>query len=345
MTALNALVEATGQWNAENEEGELIGTGSCWPIGEDLVVTNLHVASMGSRAMVEFSKIGQMPIIGLVAVDKPRDIVIAKVRTKKIKLPALVIKDVLPKQGTDVYVIGSPYGLNQTVTRGIVSAIRELKELQKFGINGRKSDLYIQIDAAINSGSSGGPIADARGGVIAVSTFIIAQGQSLNFGVPARYVDELLDFIGEPQPLSKYTQTSINQTASPPSNHSSGQMIAAGRDVNDVHIMEHLFRLFLLVAHIDGNITEEEQNIIWEMFSSWGGTLQDFQVSVKNYLADIKTRDYTELAEESAFYLNEIYEKDKKQMIIDDLFQIAKSGGLRSEEARVIAITQEIFEM
>jgi S1-C subfamily serine protease len=187
MVDISDLLTKTGHWTSEDGKGEILGTGSCWPLKGDLVVTNFHVASLGSKATVEFEYLGVMPVIGLVAVDKPRDLVIAKVRTGKLKLPTFDVSEEFPRVGTDVYVLGSPCGLKQSVSRGIVSAIRSATDLAEFGVKGRKSDRFVQVDAAISQGCSGGPIIDSSGTVIAVSTFFLARGQALNFGVPSAY--------------------------------------------------------------------------------------------------------------------------------------------------------------
>lgn len=71
---------------------------------------------MGARATVEFEYLGVLPVLGLVAVDKPRDLVIAKVRTGNLRLPRLNVLDGLPSIGTDIYVLGSPCGLKQSVS-------------------------------------------------------------------------------------------------------------------------------------------------------------------------------------------------------------------------------------
>jgi tetratricopeptide (TPR) repeat protein len=91
-------------------------------------------------------------------------------------------------------VVGSPLGLEGTVSEGIVSGQRTAK----------REDEWLQITAAISPGSSGSPVINAQGKVIGVSTFIIAKGQSVNFARPAEYITEMLDELkpdAEPAPL------------------------------------------------------------------------------------------------------------------------------------------------
>ncbi|MBP7075786.1 MAG: trypsin-like peptidase domain-containing protein [Bacteroidales bacterium] len=86
-------------------------------------------------------------------------------------------------EGNTIFAIGHPYGLKYTATKGIVSkAQRYYNEIA-----------YIQIDAAINSGNSGGPLVEESGEIAGVNTFIIADGESLGFSLPAKYVLQALD--------------------------------------------------------------------------------------------------------------------------------------------------------
>jgi len=78
-------------------------------------------------------------------------------------------------------VLGSPLGLENTVTEGIVSALRLTQE---------KEDIF-QISAPISKGSSGSPVVNMRGEVIGVATFQLINGQNLNFAVPGKYVVDL----------------------------------------------------------------------------------------------------------------------------------------------------------
>jgi tetratricopeptide (TPR) repeat protein len=94
----------------------------------------------------------------------------------------------MPAIGERIVVIGSPMGLDQTVSDGIVSAVRELQGSRK----------VIQITAPISTGSSGSPVVNMKGDVVAVACALMANGQNLNFGIPSERVSSLSPGSGYP---------------------------------------------------------------------------------------------------------------------------------------------------
>lgn len=237
-----------GHWRGEDETGEEVGTGSCWPVGEDLVVTNYHVVTMGPKATVTINRYGRFPVLGVVAMDKPRDLALAKLRMGSKALCALSYTEACPAQGADVYVFGNPKGLQNTVTRGIIGAVRRSEELAQFGyMNGRPGDLLLQLDAAINPGSSGGPIVDRRGAVVGVTALSILQSQGLNFGIPCEYVAELLDMRGDITPLSRLVSS---PPAPPMSSHCSVPPRQDVRQQDQIKLMNLVTYLTLAICAV-----------------------------------------------------------------------------------------------
>jgi serine protease Do len=91
------------------------------------------------------------------------------------------------KQGQVVYAIGSPLGLNNTVTSGIFSAYRKMAD---------SNENYLQIDAAINPGNSGGPLIDNQGNVLGVNTMVAKEAEGIGFAIPIETVlDAFPDFL------------------------------------------------------------------------------------------------------------------------------------------------------
>lgn len=110
----------------------------------------------------------------MLSLDETNDVALIKVEGKG--LPSLKLsQDYKPKQGENVFVIGSPFGLETTVSNGIISSIRG-------------SDEFLQITAPVSPGSSGSPVFNTNGEVIGIATLIMEGGQNLNFAIPMKYL-------------------------------------------------------------------------------------------------------------------------------------------------------------
>lgn len=168
------------------------GGGSGFVAGEDKwIVTNAHVVR-GRRSQhvrVRFGT-GEERAARIVAYDPSHDLAILRVQGE-------VPVDALPlgtadevEVGQTVLAFGSPFGLDGTLTQGIVSARRDLPAIGGGDVKG-----LIQTDAPINPGNSGGPLVDAKGRVIGVNTAILSRtggSHGIGFAVPVSYVKGLL---------------------------------------------------------------------------------------------------------------------------------------------------------
>jgi S1-C subfamily serine protease len=124
------------------------------------------------------------------------DLAILKITTKELIPAAMLGNSDLAKVGDWVIAIGSPFGLDQSVTAGIVSATR-----QSVIINGIQFNNLIQTDASINPGNSGGPLVNIRGEVIGINTAIPASPQlseDIGFCIPSKTAMAILDQAGIP---------------------------------------------------------------------------------------------------------------------------------------------------
>jgi predicted negative regulator of RcsB-dependent stress response len=126
------------------------------------------------------------PIESIIADDEKADLVKVAVKIPKGAFTTLKMTRFLPEAGESVIVIGSPYGLEQTVSDGIVSTVREVTPGTRL----------IQITAPISPGSSGSPVMNEKGAVLGIATITFAAGQNLNFAVPSRKIVALRP--GEP---------------------------------------------------------------------------------------------------------------------------------------------------
>ncbi len=154
------------------------------------VVTNLHVVQGASRAQVKIASGTTFDVTGVVAQDRLRDLVRLAVAVPPGTGVPLAIAANLPEPGQQVVVIGSPLGLEQTVTDGIVSAVRVVRPM----------GTVVQMSAPISPGSSGSPVVNLDGQVVGVASFLRQDGQNLNFAVPAKALLGLVP--GPPRPLS-----------------------------------------------------------------------------------------------------------------------------------------------
>src|SRR6266436_1962877 len=135
---------------------------------EGHILTNYHVIADARQVKVTLHNGSSYPAV-VVGTDRSHDL--AVIQIKAPNLPAMVLGDSRNLQvGQKVYAIGNPFGLSGTMTRGIVSSIRSVKEP-----DGMSIDEAIQTDAAINPGNSGGPLMNWHDEVIGINTMILSN--------------------------------------------------------------------------------------------------------------------------------------------------------------------------
>jgi hypothetical protein len=157
------------------------------------IATNLHVIGRGGNVVVTFADGRELPVVEVMNASREHDLVILRVEAKKLPVLRLADSDAV-RPGDAVVAIGHPLGFEDTVSNGLVSALRHVNE---------NLDV-LQVSAPIAPGSSGGPLIDEQGRVVGVATAIIQGGQNLNLAVPAKYVNALLAS-AEPVPMSVFT--------------------------------------------------------------------------------------------------------------------------------------------
>ena len=140
------------------------------------IITNFHVISNASNIFVKLGDKEPFEIREVYAFDKAQDLAILTADTAG---KPLELSNRVPQVGEKLFAIGNPHGLENTLSEGILSGVREIEG----------TSLY-QISAPISPGSSGGPVIGSDGAVFGVSTSSI-EGQNLNFAVPASYIEEL----------------------------------------------------------------------------------------------------------------------------------------------------------
>ena len=161
------------------------GMGSGFIISDDgYILTNFHVVKNASKIIVK-TKDDKECIAKLVGKDIYSDLAVIKINEKSLK-PALLGDSSKICPGEWAIAVGSPQGLDHTVTLGIVSALsRQIPELSNVS--------FIQTDAAINPGNSGGPLLNINGEVIGINTAIMGTAQNIGFAIPVNVAKTIVD--------------------------------------------------------------------------------------------------------------------------------------------------------
>jgi len=143
---------------------------------EGHILTNNHVIA-GARQVEVTTSNKKKYTAKVIGADPIRDLAVIQISAEKLA-PVVLGDSKSLVVGQKVYAIGNPFGLNGTMTRGIISSIRSVN-----GPEGSAIDEAIQTDAAINPGNSGGPLLNSRGEVIGITTLILTGGAEQSAGV------------------------------------------------------------------------------------------------------------------------------------------------------------------
>ena len=148
------------------------------------IVTNNHVVENADQIKVKLANEKEFDA-KIVGRDPKTDLALIKIDESSGLVPLKIGNSDDLKVGTWVVAIGSPFGLEQTVTAGIVSAKGRI-------IGSGPYDDFIQTDASINPGNSGGPLLNMKGEVVGINTAIIASGQGIGFAIPINLADGII---------------------------------------------------------------------------------------------------------------------------------------------------------
>jgi Do/DeqQ family serine protease len=158
---------------------------------DGIIITNNHVIQGGQEITVALSDRREFPARVLL-VDARGDLAVLKIDAGTERLPVMPIDDSDEAQVGDlVLAIGDPFGVGQTVTNGIISALNRAADPQ-----GGTPMTYIQTDAAINPGNSGGALVDMDGDLIGVNSFIVSRSggsAGVGFAIPAAMVRRVVE--------------------------------------------------------------------------------------------------------------------------------------------------------
>jgi 2-alkenal reductase len=185
-----ARTESVGPFAEDSNNGAASGTGFIWDDAGH-VVTNDHVVQGANELAVRLST-GEVVEAELVGVAPNYDLAVIRIRNAR-KMPAAVALGTSAdlKVGQSAFAIGNPFGLDQSLSSGIISALKRRLPTS----SGREIANVIQTDAAINPGNSGGPLLDSAGRVIGVTTAIISPSGAnagIGFAIPVDVVNRIV---------------------------------------------------------------------------------------------------------------------------------------------------------
>lgn len=183
------VLDSTALLVTEDFNEKPLSYGSGFFVGDDLIVTNLHVVHGAKKCSVKlFGKEDLYEVADYIAIDPENDLIILKIEGFDEPIDPLNLENDIPVYiGEPVYAVGNPHGYEGTISDGIISGIREDNKL-------------IQMTAPISPGSSGGPVINNKGEVIGVSVESNNNAQNLNFAIPSIYVKKLIENVEEHTP-------------------------------------------------------------------------------------------------------------------------------------------------
>ena len=216
-----------------DRQGRVLALGSGFRVSGGRYVTNAHVVAGATRVEI-FDDAGTLLGIARSADMLSTTVDLAILPSVGPRSPYLSLAGVAPAVGEQVIVIGAPEGLTNTVSDGIVSAVRRIE-----------SRRLLQITAPISPGSSGGPVLNTFGEVVGVSVSILREGQNLNFAVPVSDVVALVssragqfEFPASTEEVSQNSPRAGGSTrsssASPPQMLGVGSVVRGQLTPNDI---------------------------------------------------------------------------------------------------------------
>ena len=170
--------------------GAASGTGFIWD-NDGHVVTNNHVVQNGSEVAVRFAS-GEVAQAEIIGVAPNYDLAVLRIKkSRQLPPPVALGSSTELKVGQSAFAIGNPFGLDQSLTSGIISALKRRLPTS----SGREISNVIETDTAINPGNSGGPLLDSAGRLIGVNTAIISPSGSsagIGFAIPVDIVNRVV---------------------------------------------------------------------------------------------------------------------------------------------------------
>lgn len=204
-----------------------MGVGSGFAIEENLIITNAHVVDNNKNVKINLYD-GTLISGKVVKSDDNKDLALVKIDQKLV--PLEINSDSL-SIAQEVYAVGAPKDMAYTITKGIISALD-----RKIGTNS-----YVQVDASINSGNSGGPLLDENGKVIGVITLKAVDAEGIGFAIK---VEDVLKFIENSDELTNEDNTNDSVAAGTPED------IAGDEEYKNILRQNEILKIVIIILSI-----------------------------------------------------------------------------------------------
>lgn len=192
VVSINPYISSTSKLNnrfgSSGPRPTNTGTGVIIDGRNGFIVTNSHVVKNFEQLEVTLLG-GEKFIARVIGMDEETDLAVIKIDVKEALPEAKLADSSQLKVGQLAFAVGSPFGLKDTLTFGIVSG------LNRENVNISKYEDFIQTDASINPGNSGGPLVNVRGEIIGINTAIINYAQSIGFSIPSNVVKNVVQHL------------------------------------------------------------------------------------------------------------------------------------------------------
>lgn len=229
-SVVNIATHDQGFWRNHNgPKGyhENLASGVIIDAKKGYVVTNAHAVRDASTIIVTLNN-KRHYIAHVVGIDRPTDLAVLKIPAKHLKQLPFANKKVAV--GQNIIAIGNPFGLAQSVTSGIVSALH-----RRIGIEGLEN--FIQIDASINPGNSGGALINAHGELVGINTAILTPNKGnigIGFAIPLSIVQPIIKQLIEHHNVKRGTLGVMAQNLTPSLKDSLGIKTPQGAIITEV---------------------------------------------------------------------------------------------------------------
>lgn len=251
--------------------------GSGFIISKDgYILTNYHVIKRASVIRVTLLENQDIYTAKVIGVDPKADIALIKINPKE-PLPTLPLGNSDAIQVGDwVVAVGNPFGLNGTVTAGIISAKGRV-------IGEGPFDHFLQTDAAINPGNSGGPLLDLKGEVVGINTAIVEGGQGIGFAIPINMVKAELPYLMKGQRVKRGYLGVMIENLTPDAAHSMGlKGVNGGAIVSQVFKNGPAYKAGLkpgdIIVSVNGKKIRSSSDLPYMIFTMRPGTKVEFGI-------------------------------------------------------------------